>query len=175
MRTSSRDTRRVRFAAMGTDVVLVLDRRAPIEAEEVVQDLFEAWGEALSRFRPGSDLSRLNRSAGRPARAAPLLLQVLEAALAAARATGGAFDPTLGRQMAAVGYDRPFGPTLSGAPGHAGSSRPGGGWRRVALDRGRGTIALPTGVALDLGGIAKGMAVDAALALLRCTASGRPS
>jgi thiamine biosynthesis lipoprotein len=161
------DRRRVRFAAMGTEVVLVLERRAPIEAEAAVQNLFAAWEETLSRFRPGSALARLNRSAGRPVRVAPLLLRVLEAALAAARATGGAFDPTLGRQIAAAGYDRAFGPTLSGGPGRPGPGRPGGAWREVALDRERGTVTLPSGAALDLGGIAKGMAVDASLALLR--------
>jgi thiamine biosynthesis lipoprotein len=40
---------------------------------------------------------------------------------------------------------------------------PGGGWRGIVLDPERRHITLPRGVGLDLGGIAKGMAVDAAL------------
>ncbi|HET7558896.1 MAG TPA: FAD:protein FMN transferase, partial [Limnochordia bacterium] len=46
-------------------------------------------------------------------------------------------------------------------------ARRGGDWRGVRLDRTRRTVMLPPGAALDFGGIAKGMAVDAALATLR--------
>ncbi len=42
----------------------------------------------------------------------------------------------------------------------------GGGWRRIALDAAHRRITAPPGVGLDLGGIAKGLAVDAALARL---------
>ena len=42
----------------------------------------------------------------------------------------------------------------------------GGAWRRIAVDGSAGTITLPAGGGLDLGGIAKGMAVDASLDLL---------
>lgn len=70
--------------------------------------------------------------------------------------------------MVSIGYDRSF-DTLpavllatSITPG-----RPGGGWRRIQLDTARRSVTLPQDVGLDFGGIAKGMAVDAALARLR--------
>jgi thiamine biosynthesis lipoprotein len=42
----------------------------------------------------------------------------------------------------------------------------GGGWRDIAVDRARSLVTLPPGCSLDLGAIAKGMAVDAALGRL---------
>lgn len=124
----------------------------------------------LSRFRPDSDLSRLNAAAGRPYPAGALLWEVTQQALALAEATDGVFDPTVGRAMIAAGYDRSFErlaaaadaplftPTLS-QPRHA--------WRDVQMDSERRTITLPAVVQLDLGGIAKGWAADRALAILR--------
>lgn len=156
----------LRFAAMGTEVLVLTQGHVPPGALDAVRELFAIREASLSRFRPESELSRLNRVAGRPVTVSPLLLATLETSLAAAAATGGAFDPTLGRQMAANGYDRPFGlprgVTVLGMP----PSGPGGGWRRIALDRSRRTVTLPLGIALDVGGIAKGMTVDAAAALL---------
>jgi thiamine biosynthesis lipoprotein len=151
---------------MGTEVVVLTAGRMPGNAVDGVRTLFEAREAALSRFRPDSELSHVNRGAGRPVPVSPLLFHAVDAALRGAAATGGAFDPTLGRQMAANGYDRPFGfprgVTVLGMP----PAGPGGGWREVRLDPILRTVTVPVGVALDLGGIAKGMAVDAAAALL---------
>lgn len=159
-------TREVRFPAMGTEVVVLTAGRAPAGAVARVRGLFALREEALSRFLPTSELSRLNRSAGRAMEVSPLMLETVDAAIRAAAATGGAFDPTLGRQMAAIGYDRPFGlprrVTVLGMP----PAGPGGGWREIAVDPARGTVTVPVGTALDFGGIAKGMAVDAAARLL---------
>lgn len=160
-------TREVRFPAMGTEVVVLTAGHAPAGAVARVRGLFALREEALSRFLPTSELSRLNRSAGRAMEVSPLMLETVDAAIRAAAATGGAFDPTLGRQMAAIGYDRPFGlprrVTVLGMP----PAGPGGGWREIAVDPARGTVTVPVGTALDFGGIAKGMAVDAAAVALR--------
>jgi len=155
---------RRQFRAMGTAVTVVLPGRE-VAAARIVEELFAAWEAVLSRFRPESELSRLRASAGRPVAASPLMLEVVETAVRAARATDGIFDPTLEPNLRALGYDRTFddvapdGP-LPVLPG------PGGAWRRIEVDRLAGTIRLPAGSAIDLGGIAKGMAVDAALEAL---------
>ncbi len=158
-------TREVRFPAMGTEVVVLTTGRMPAGAAARVRELFATREAALSRFLPTSELSRLNRSAGRAMEVSPLMLETVDAAIRAAAATGGAFDPTLGRQMAAIGYDRPFGlprrVTVLGMP----PAGPGGGWRGIAIDPARRTVTVPVGIALDFGGIAKGMAVDAAARL----------
>ncbi|MDX6647434.1 MAG: FAD:protein transferase [Miltoncostaeaceae bacterium] len=151
---------------MGTGVEILLpEERAATGG--AVRGLFVEWERRLSRFLPESELSLLNGSAGAPVAVSPLLERVLARALAAAEATGGIYDPTLLEQLRALGYDRSF-TELSGAPTMpAAAPRADGGWRRIRLDRSRRRVVLPAGVGLDLGGIAKGMAVDAALELLR--------
>jgi thiamine biosynthesis lipoprotein len=155
------------FPAMGTTVSVL----APVDdaeaARDVTRQLFAEWEAALSRFRSDSELSRLNARAGEWATVSPLLFDVSATASEAARATDGVFDPTLLRQLVSLGYDR----TLSALPPIAPSLReaiqPGGGWRGIRLNHAERRIYLPAGVALDFGGIAKGMAVDAAVERLR--------
>ncbi len=149
------------FRAMGTAVTVVLSGR-DVAALRVVEELFAEWEASLTRFRPDSELSRLNASAGRAVRVSPLLLKVVEAALRAARATDGIFDPALEPHLRALGYDRTFDEVLRDGPAPV-LAGPGGAWRSIEIDHAAGTVRLATGSGLDLGGIAKGMAVDAAL------------
>lgn len=157
-------TRR-QFRAMGTTVSVVLDERHAGGAA-VVAGLFETWEEAFSRFRSSSELSRVNAGTGRAVRVSPLFVEVVGTALEAARAADGIFDPALERQMRALGYDRTFDDVPRSRPDDGLSTTPGGGWRSIELDRAARTIRLPPDVSLDLGGIAKGLAVDAAIAEL---------
>ena len=60
--------------------------------------------------------------------------QAIEAALRAARLSDGAVDPTVGRAMRAVGYDRDFGRAISGAEPLVLRLEPVPGWQAVALD-----------------------------------------
>jgi thiamine biosynthesis lipoprotein len=152
------------FRAMGTSVTVVLPE-PDAALTPVVEELFSSWEAALSRFRPESELSRLNASADRSVRVSWLLLNVIEAALRAARATDGVFDPALEPMLRALGYDRTFDDLPSDGPTPT-PARPGGAWRAIEVNRDAGTVRLPSGCALDLGGIAKGMAVDAAVAEL---------
>ncbi|HEY8687424.1 MAG TPA: FAD:protein FMN transferase [Chloroflexota bacterium] len=153
------------FSAMGTTVNLLLPDGGGLPAEQA-QALFAEWEGALSRFRADSELSYLNGQAGRPVVVGPLLWTVLTASLEAARSTRGVYDPTMLRQLEAAGYDRTFQdlPRLQPAPVHPTTA--GGAWRRIRLDKASRTVTLPSEVALDFGGIAKGMAVDAALDVL---------
>ncbi len=132
---------------------------------------FTEVDERLSRFKPESELSRLNRAAGQWFRASELLFSCVEQALEAARSTGGLFDPTLLRAIETLGYDRDFAEIARReAPAHPApdparsSTCATGGWRAIALDRTQRRIRLPVGAGLDLGGIAKGWAADLAFA-----------
>lgn len=116
--------------------------------------------QVLSRFLPTSELSQLNAAAGRPVGVSPLLWDTLTAGLAAARRTGGLFDPTILPALNAAGYDRPFAEIETrGAVAYRLELRPPD-WGSVHMDRVRQTVLLPAGVAIDLGGIAKGWLAD---------------
>jgi thiamine biosynthesis lipoprotein len=153
------------FPAMGTEIHVLLADRAG-NAITRVRELFAHWESQLSRFEARSELSRLNARAGEPVAVGRLLFSVVQASVEAAHATGGAFDPTLLRQLERIGYDRPFALIPGSATPVAAPAEGGGAWRRIVLDSRSRTITLPEGCAVDLGGIAKGMAVDAALDLL---------
>ena len=157
--------RSYRLSAMGTEVqVLLPDEHG--EAITPVRELFADWEATLSRFLVDSELSRLNARAGEPVAVSALLFEVISESVDAAIATDGAFDPTLLRQLVRIGYSRSFERMPRQVEPIAGLSVRGGGWRSITLDSSSRTVALPVGCALDFGGIAKGMAVDAALELL---------
>jgi thiamine biosynthesis lipoprotein len=148
---------------MGTEISVLATLERIEQAEKAVRALFGEWESALSRFRPESELSRLNARAGRPTAVSSLLYEVVASALAAARATRGAFDPTLLPDLVRLGYDRTFGELPADASPTRRLPFVGGQWHRIRLDSERRRVLLPPGAALDVGGIAKGMAVDAAL------------
>jgi FAD:protein FMN transferase len=150
------------FRAMGTAVELHLDAERADAALLAAEAEFARLEALLSRFLPDSQLSRLNRD-GELA-AGSDLLAVVAAALTARELTAGRFDPTVHDALFAAGYDRSFElvPAEAGAPVLVKTACEGA----VAIDHATASIRLDPGVRLDLGGIAKGYAVDRALALL---------
>ena len=145
---------------MGTEVELLLEGDDVRLLEEVEAE-FQRLEAVLSRFRPDSELSRLNEE--REGRVGAELLEVIELAIRARTASGGRFDPTVHDAVVGAGYDRSF-ELLDGGPGTPGTSARVGG--TVAIDRTAGHVALEPGFRLDLGGIAKGWAADRALGVL---------
>ncbi len=161
---------RAQFHAMGTTVSLLLPEEQVQVGTEAVQSLFAEWEQTLSRFMPESELSRLNSRAGHSVAVSPLLFMVLEKAIAAAQATDGLYDPTLLQNLHTIGYDRSFelienASVQVNTNGHA--VRKGGAWQQIRLNHEKQRVTLPVGVGVEFGGIAKGMAVDAALERLR--------
>lgn len=131
------------------------------EAFDQAEALVHQAEQVLSRFRPTSELSRLNAGAGRPVAVSPLLWAVLAAGLDAASRTHGLFDPTVLAAMRAAGYDRPFAELVDGRTGTGYRLElRRDGWRSVRLDPQGHTVLLPAGVGIDLGGIAKGWLAD---------------
>jgi thiamine biosynthesis lipoprotein len=105
------------FRAMGCQMHLTLCTPPSDISEAALDDgrrFIERAEACLSRFRPESDLSRLNAQAGGRSGAGhwtsirPLLGRVLRVALRAARLTGGLCAPTLLDALEAAGYDRDF-------------------------------------------------------------------
>jgi len=89
-----------RLYLMGTEVTLAVtagDRPAALVAAERAVVALERSEDRLSTWRPGSELSRLNRApVGDPVPLSAALADELVAAFACAEATGGAFDPAIG-------------------------------------------------------------------------------
>src|SRR5512133_4108210 len=108
---------RASFPAMGTEVAVLAPAGRAAEAAGRARRLFEDWERRLSRFRPDSELARLNAHAGRPVPVGELLYRVLETALAAAGASGGVYDPTMAHQLERLGYDRAFEQLQASSPG----------------------------------------------------------
>ena len=157
---------RAQFRAMGTTVSLLLPDAQLHIGVEATRNLFVEWEQTLSRFLPESELSRLNQQAGTAVNVSPLLFHVLQAAWNAARETEGLFDPTLLTQLIHIGYDRTFDDIPAVIPASEQTLLAGGAWREIRLERRRRRVTLPAGAGVEVGGIAKGMAVDAALAHL---------
>ena len=98
----TRDT----FTVFGTTaVLLVTSPRAISQARAVADRVLAEVDLACSRFRPDSELSRLNAAGGEPVAISALFADLLAAALRAAKLTGGDVDPTCGRALASLGYD----------------------------------------------------------------------
>jgi thiamine biosynthesis lipoprotein len=153
----------VTFPALGTTATLaVTDRAALGSARAVLDEVLAQIDEACSRFRPDSELMRVNGTTGRPVPVSATLLDALEVALRAARLTHGDVDPTIGRAVRVLGYDRDF----AAVPADAGPLTcvieriPG--WQTVQIDRAHATVQVSDGVELDLGATAKAFAADRA-------------
>jgi FAD:protein FMN transferase len=161
------------FSVFGTTATLLVSEPGQVGAARVIADAeLAAVDLACSRFRPDSELSRLNAAGGAVTTVSELFADLMEAALRAARLTDGDVDPTCGQALAEIGYDRDFaelraaqaqaaGVPAAGVPAHR-LRRAGRvpGWRSVQLDTERRQVRLANGAQLDLGATAKAWAAD---------------
>jgi thiamine biosynthesis lipoprotein len=159
------------FSALGTTAVLLTaDPARADDALLILRAELAAIDAACSRFRPDSELSRANATAGTgPVPVSALLAEAVEAALRAAELTDGAVDPTVGPAVVALGYDRTFAQVAARRPedtapstGPATGPRPAAGWGTVRWDPVLRLLRLPAGTTLDLGATAKALAADRA-------------
>ena len=146
---------------MGTDVELFVrsSNGGAADAFAAVAAEFERLEQIMSRFRPDSELSRLNRSGACDVSAD--LAHVVGLALAARERTHGRFDPCVHDALVAAGYDRTFAEVASdGIDTHA-AARCGGSVSVIGT-----RVELEDGARLDLGGIGKGYAAERAADIL---------
>lgn len=152
-------------------------------AEMLVRQVLAAVDHACSRFRADSELVALQPRMASGVRVSPMFRLLLERALDAARLTGGAVDPTLGADLAALGHGPEMSGELSRLPDTGGRpevrsvpvlplpSPPdlvpplaprAPGWWRIHVDG--DVLTVPAGLRLDLGASAKAVAADLAAA-----------
>ncbi|WP_304458500.1 FAD:protein FMN transferase [Alicyclobacillus sendaiensis] len=157
------------YVAMDTRIDMAGWREGASE-RELVQLLDEAAGvfyeveAAATRFRPDSDVARIAAQPGAWVRVSPHVAYPLQVALWLAEWTGGRFDPACGHRLAALGFDTDYqtGQRFSWPGGS-----PDATFRDVELDVARMAVRTLRPLLLDLGAVAKGYAVDLALARLR--------
>ncbi|WHY71526.1 FAD:protein FMN transferase [Fictibacillus enclensis] len=114
-----------------------------------------------SRFDADSELSRLTRTCGGAVPVSAVLFEALSFAKQMAILTNGAFDPTLGRLLAAHGFNRHY-LTSQLAPRFERIDT-SSTYKDMILNRKTQTILLRKPLSLDLGAVAKGFAVDLAI------------
>jgi len=121
----------------------------------------------LSSYRSTSDVSRISAAAGEgPVKVSAECMDVLSAALKVARLSHGAFDPTIGALAGAWGFSGEKGslPTRE----QLSTLLPLVDYTAVAIDRAASTVRLEReGMVLNLGGVAKGYIVGAAIRVLK--------
>jgi FAD:protein FMN transferase len=158
------DSRTLQASTIAMDTVIsiqvadVADVGVVRPALQRALDWFATVERACSRFDPNSELRQLLARAGEAVQVSPVLFEAVRFALALARRTGGAFDPSIGRLLERHGFNRHYvtGQTITSA-----SADPGATYRDVRLGTGR-TITLRRPLVLDLGAVAKGLAIDLA-------------
>ena len=154
---------------MGMPVRIVLyapDEAAARDAATSAFARIAALDRAMSDYRPDSEVSDVARRAPMPVPVSPDVFRVVGRAIDIARDTDGAFDPTVAPLVALWRNARAASRLPSGAA--IDDSRAFTGWRGVELDPPRQTIRLSKpGMRLDLGGVAKGYILQAALETLR--------
>jgi len=143
--------------ALGTWVRVVVGEADPARASRAAEGAFAAIrsvDEQMSIHRRDSQVARVNEAAGeRPVAVDRAVIEVVEHACSAARASGGIYDPTILVLMKLYGFyesgrnclptDREIAAALEST-----------GYRHLMLDPGAGTIGIArSGVALDLGSI----------------------
>ncbi len=153
---------------MGTSVRVELwheDRAAGEAAMAAVIAEMHRIDRAMSPFKPDSELSSINREAGRgPVSISVEMYNLIQRSIEFSELSGGAFDIT----FSSVGHLYDYRESVKPTDAQITRALPDLNYRHIQLDTKHRTIKFARpGVRIDLGGIAKGHAVDNCIALLR--------
>ena len=150
------------------DASVVVTSSAVLEgATRIVHDIVRQVDDACSRFRVDSELSELGSGLATGRNVSPMLASLVQGALAAASLTDGDVDPTMGNELASLGYDRDISALaadrkLTEATLDIRVTERHPRWQDVRVS-GR-TLTVPADLSLDLGATAKAIAADLAAA-----------
>jgi FAD:protein FMN transferase len=154
---------------MGTlvEVTVIAPENKANATIEAVFDEFKRI-ENLASFHKPSSLTKLNAQAGNgPMKTDPELVALIARGLKVAGETDGMFDPTVGPLCLLWGFSGGAPPRLP-AKSEISKVLTKVGWDRVKLDQRAGTVLLPDhGMALDLGAVAKGYALERSADIIR--------
>jgi len=155
-------------AIMGTTVSVQLwheNRKAAQDAMQVVMGEMHRIDEAMSPYKETSELSRINREAAiKTLTITQEMADILARSIEFSRLSDGAFDVT----FSSVGYMYDYRQHVKPTDEQIAKALPGINYRHLILNREKRTLHFDRdGVRVDLGGIAKGWAVDRSIELLR--------
>jgi len=157
--------------AMGTEIRFVVytsDEDRALRAFEAGFAEFHRLEAMMTTWKPDSEVSRINAAAGvEPVKVSPETLEVIEMSDRASKMSGGAFDITFYALHGLWKFDDDM---VKKVPDADELKRRLAlvDYRKVIIDHGKSTVFLKDkGMAINLGGIAKGYAVDKATEILR--------
>lgn len=171
------------WRAMGSTAHVIVVGASVDEAEALTQQAvarIEELEARWSRFRPDSEVCRLNDHSGSPVEVSPDTAALVTLAVEGWRLTGGGFDPLLLDALVDAGYDRDIDAVRSATtpiPKGRAAHPAGRGLRTLVactdIEVSGCTVVLPATTAFDGGGIGKGLAADLVLdELMRAGALG---
>ena len=155
-------------AIMGTRIAVELWHEDAAKGEAAIDAVMadmQRIDALMSHYKPDSQISRINaRAAEEPVVVDAELFDLLKQALHFSVVTDGAFDIT----YASVGYLYDYKLHVKPTEEQIRTALPGVNWRHLHLDEGKRTVRFERpGMRIDLGGIAKGYAVDHGIGILR--------
>jgi FAD:protein FMN transferase len=151
---------RAEFRALGTGARVLTTHESALDAAvTVVQRELERIDQACSRFREDSELSQLNGRSGSWVPVSLLLMTAIDEAARVCRMTNGAVDPTMGRAIRILGYDRDFTDLRDEGPINL-IIEPSGGAGVIEIHRAAHKVRVRGGHEIDLGATAKALAAD---------------
>ena len=152
------------YLLMGTVVsIRVVGRGQVTDMHSAIKRAFEAMRfveETCSRFTESSALRELCRHSGQPVQVPDVLFETIRVALEISALTDGVFDPTVGSALEAHGFNRHY-LTGDAVNSQVECAEPVS-YRDITLDEKERTVLLHKPMLIDLGAVAKGLAVDLA-------------
>ena len=161
--------RSIEFRAMSTTVMLAAEGELAIDGMQAAKRFIDECEQRFSRFLPASEISELNRSSGEWLPISAELMDMLQLSVKYHRETNEIFDPSILSDLKRAGYDRSMDDirahgVRTGSLTPKRTSQPA--FEEIRLDPAHRRVLLPSGLEIDLGGIAKGWIVAKAANLL---------
>ncbi len=152
----------IKFRAMGSQMMAALE--VDLELAETilpqVPQWIEEWEQSLSRFRPESELSRLNRSQEKMIRVSETFWDVLNLSLQTEHTSQGMVTPAVLNALETAGYSKDFDLIRSGGFEIDQEFTSKASLEDLIMVEEEKLVLLPKGLRLDFGGVAKGWAAQ---------------
>jgi len=149
------------------EITIIASKGDSQRAMRLAFEEIERIDSLMNLYNENSEVSRINRSAGKPAVAvSPDTLEVVSRSIKFSELTNGAFDITVGPLMELWGFRK--GQKRIPSDAEVAKTLPLVDYRKITVDPRRSTVGLASpGMRIDVGAIAVGYAVDKAIQALK--------